>query len=410
MRSKGIYYSTIQMIVVLYLVVWSISPFMEIDLIYRLLAVVAAGVWCVLLALRQKPIVFDYKQSVALFFMVAVVTVTYMETGKVSGIIKQIGYFMLVICFLICVFYKNQWRELRIIVPIALILLLIFNFKTGNALLLDPTIARKLVRNDESIYPYLRQGIGGYSLIYSQVCIFPAILQWVVRAYNKNKWYFALGLVYLTSYLFVIYNAGYSIAIFTTIAGVILLFFYKGNSAIKAFLVCLILFGALMAAILYLEGFRNWLLQTFDGTAICHKIEDLVATSETGAAEGSIQSRMTRYLASIKLMYRYPVIGSLWKESGGGHSAVLDTFGKYGIWGGIIFCGMIYYVPINYKKDLYHTLTKRTANATHISILIVSVLDSFPYAFMAVILLLLPLLLEDIQCWIGENNENSVDG
>ena len=409
MLKKGINYGTIQMFSVLYIVVWTISPFMEIGMIYRLLGVAFAGLWAFILILRQKPLLIETNTIFALVFLVAVVGVTYIDTGKASGIIKQISYFMMVICFIICQYYKKQWDELKIIVPVVLILLIIFNFRTYFALLQDPSLARQLVRDDENMYQYLRQGIGGYSLIYPQVCVFPALLQWTISAFNKNKLYFALGAVTVCSFILVIFNAGYSIAIFTTAIGVFLLLFYKGNSAVKAFFVALIIFVTIMYLILNVEEFRNWILETFPSRAVHNKINDLMASAESGDASGSIAARLTRYIASIRRIFIYPVIGALWRASGGGHSAVLDTFAKYGLWGGAIYCFMIYFIPVSYKRKYENRYIRRTCNATLVAIMTVSILDSFTYAFSGMILLVLPLYLEYILEWTGDNYENSLD-
>lgn len=411
MLKKGISLGFIQMISVLYIVVWTISPFMEIDTIYRLLGVAFAGLWCVILVFRQKPLKINYEQFFAACFLVMVVTVTYIDTGKVSGIIKQISYFMLVICFIISHYYKDHWKELSVIIPVVLILLIFFNIRTAGALIEDPTIARRLVRDDESIYVYLRQGIGGYSLIYPQVCVFPALLQWTISAFRKNKLFFVLGTVCIVSYLAVIFNAGYSIAIFATGVGTLLLLFYRGKSGLKAFLVAFFVFAGLMLALLYIEDFRNWILDTFQNNAIHKKINDLIATSESGAAEGSIHVRMVRYLGSVKVIFKYPVIGALWRDGGGGHSAVLDTLARYGLFGVVVYCYMIYYVPNYYKAKFGNgnALVRRAANATLVSLLIVSFLDSFTYAFMGMILIVLPLLYEDIIKWTDNKNEDTVD-
>ena len=409
MLKKGINYGTIQMFSVLYIVVWTISPFMEIGMIYRLLGIAFAGLWAFILILRQKPLLLETNTIFALVFLVAVVGVTYIDTGKASGIIKQISYFMMVICFIICQYYKKQWDELKIIVPVVLILLIIFNFRTYFALLQDPALARQLVRDDENMYQYLRQGIGGYSLIYPQVCVFPALLQWTISAFNKNKLYFALGAVTVCSFILVIFNAGYSIAIFTTAIGVFLLLFYKGNSAVKAFFVALIIFVTIMYLILNVEGFRNWILETFPSRAVHNKINDLMASAESGDASGSIAARMTRYAASVRRIFIYPVIGALWRDSGGGHSAVLDTFAKYGLWGGAIYCFMIYFVPVSYKRKYENRYIRRTCNATLVAIMTVSILDSFSYAFAGMLMLVLPLYLEYILEWTGDNYENSLD-
>lgn len=410
MLKKGINYATIQMVSVLYLVLWTISPFMEVDMIYRFLAVAFAGVWVFFLILRQKPLIIETNTIIAMFFLVSVASVVYIETGKVSGVIKQISFFMIAICFIICQYYRTQWDELSVIVPIVLVLLIVFNIRTGTALLEDPGLARQLVRDDENMYQYLRQGIGGYSLIYPQVCVFPALLQHTISSFRKNNISFILGLVCIGSFLFVIFNAGYSIAIFATVVSTILLLFYRGNSVLKAFFVAFILFAVIMYSILYVEEFRNWILETFNNRAIHRKITDLIASAESGDASGSIASRVSRYSASIKNIFTYPVIGSLWRDSGGGHSAVLDTFSKYGLWGGVIYCFMIYFVPNSYKKNYVDNhIVRRTCNATLVSIMIVSILDSFTYAFSGMLLIVLPLYIENIIKWTGMKNEDSLD-
>lgn len=410
MLKKGMSYATVQMVAVLYLVVWSVSPFMEIDMIYRLLAVAFFVVWCFFLILRQKPLVIEPNTMIAMFFLVAVALVAYIDTGKGSGIIKQISYFMIVICFIMNQYYRKQWSELSFVVPVVLVLLIFFNIRTGVALVEDPSLARQIVRDDENIYQYLRKGIGGYSLIYPQVCVFPALLQWTMCAFRKNKLCFILGSVCIGSLIVVLFNAGYSIAIFATVISTVILLFYKGNSVIRAFIISVILFAAIMYSILYIEEFRNWILETFESRAIHKKIEDLIATSESGESSGSIAMRVTRYMSSVRKIFIYPVIGALWRDSGGGHSAVLDTFAKYGLWGGAIYCFMIYYVPNFYKKNYGNDyIVRRTCNATLISLMIVSILDSFTYAFSGMILLVLPLYIENIIKWTGAGNENSVD-
>lgn len=410
MLKKGMSYATVQMVAVLYLVVWSVSPFMEIDNIYRLLAVAFFGVWCLFLVLRQKPLVIEPNTMLAMAFLVAVALVAYIDTGKGSGIIKQISYFMIVICFIMNQYYRKQWSELSFVIPVVLALLIFFNIRTGVALVEDPSLARQIVRDDENIYQYLRQGIGGYSLIYPQVCVFPALLQWTMSAFRKNKLYFLLGSVCIGALVFVLFKAGYSIAIFATVVSTVILLFYRGNSVIRAFIISIILFAAIMYSILYIEEFRNWILETFENRAIHRKIEDLVATSESGDASGSIAMRVTRYVASIKNIFIYPIVGALWRGGGGGHSAVLDTFARYGLWGGGIYCFMIYYVPNFYKKNYGKDyIVRRTCNATLISLMTVSILDSISYAFAGMIMIVLPLYIENIIKWTGAGNENSLD-
>ena len=401
MLKRGFTYGTVQMLAVLYLVIWTISPPMEIDLIYRLLALAAAAVWFVVLLLRENPVVLGKEQVAALFFMLAVILVTFIQSESFEDILKQIAIYMLVICFIMNYFYKDKWDELSGILVIVFILLIVYNIKTYSALVEDPKIARLLVRDDENIYSYLRQGIGGYSLVYPQVCVASAVLAWTIKAFRRNWLKFAVGAVWAVSFVLLISKAGYSLALFTSVAGALILLFYRGKNGIAAFFVALAVFAGSMMAILYWHDFRNFLLEIFDGTAVAKKINDLVATGDSGTAEGSILARVEASRGSVETVISYPLMGALWRGSGGGHSAFMDITGKYGIFGAAMFSLMFYTVPHYYKKKYKSRFIISMANSSLVSLLFVSLLDSFTYGFVCMIALVLPMLFEDVIKWTG---------
>lgn len=399
MLKDGLSYGFIQKIAVLYLVIWTISPPLQVGTIYRLLALACAGVWFVIWFIRENPVILGKEQVGAIFFLILVIGTIYFESQNLSNLLKQIAIIMLVICFMMNHFYTDKWDELSGLIPIILILLTVWNGITINALIEDPTIARQLVRDNEDTYTYLESGIGGYSLIYTQVCICPVIFAWIIKSFKSNKLLFAVGASWFVSYIWLIAIAGYSIAVFTSALSIVLLLFYKGRSATAAFVVSVALFVCIMAAIMYIDSFRNWLLEFFDGTAVEKKINDLVSTSETGETGESIQGRITAYLASINNIVKYPIIGSLWRKNGGGHSAFLDISSKYGLFGAYMFSKMFYTVPIFYKNNYSDSFIVSAANITLISLLFVSVLDSFNYSFTCMILIVAPLFFEDILKW-----------
>ncbi len=405
MLKNGFSYGFIQKIAVLYIVIWTISPPLQIDLVYRIAALACAALWFVLMFVRNDSVSLNKDQFYALLFLAAIIAVIYMEKQSFSVILKQIGYIMLVMCFIMNQFYRNKWDELSGILPIILILLLVFNFKTVSILLEDHTVARLLVRDDETTYQYLRQGIGGYNLIYPQVCISPLILAWIIKAFKSNKLCFIIGLVWLVSFVWYLGLAGYAIALFASAVGALLFLFYRGKNITAAALIAVILFMAIMASILYITSFREFLLDIFEGTAVERKINDLVSTEETGVTGSSIQARITRYGSSVLNIVRYPVIGSLWRDTGGGHSAFLDTFAKYGIAGAFMFSKIFYAVPAFYKKHYSNKFLTSAANASLITLLFVSFLDSFSYQFTCMLLLVAPLFLEDIVKWTGAEYE-----
>lgn len=401
MLRRGFTYGTVQMFAVMYLVIWTISPPLEIDLIYRLLALAAAAVWFVVLLFRENPVVLGKEQVAALFFMLTVILVTFIQFESFEDVIKQIGIFMLVICFIMNYYYRDKWDELSGILIVVFVLLIIWNIKTYMALVEDPTIARKLVRDDESIYSYLRQGVGGYSLVYPQVCVASAALAWTIKAFRRNWLKFAVGAVWAVTFVLLISKAGYSLAIFTSAVGAFLLLLYKGKSGISAFLVALAVFAGSMMAILYLHDFRSFLLEIFDGTAVAKKINDLVATGDSGTAEGSIQDRVVAYKGSVDVIVKYPLIGALWRGSGAGHSALMDTTAKYGVFGAVMFSMMFYAVPRYYKKKYNNRFVLSMANSSMVSLLFISLLDSFTYSFVCMILIVLPMLFQDVIKWTG---------
>ncbi len=401
MLKQGFSYGFIQKIAVLYLIAWTVSPPLQVDSIYRLVALACAGIWVVIWFIRETPITLGKEQVGAIIFLIAVMFVIYFERYDLSALIKQVALIMLVICFMMSYFYDDKWDELSGIVPIVLILLTIWNYKTFSILVEDHTVARLLVRDDETTHIFLKQGIGGYSLIYPQVCISPLILAWTFKAFKNNKLLFAIGVAWAYTYIRVIELAGYSIALFASVIGLLLLLFYRGKNVVAAFIITVLVFIGIMAAILYIASFREWILETFDGTAVAKKVNDLVSTSETGVTGDSIQVRINAYGYSLSNIFKYPIIGSLWREGTGGHSALLDITSKYGWIGGYAFAMMFYHVPFHYKHHYNNQFILSTANATFVTLMFVSSLDSFSYSFTCMILIVASLLFEDIIKWTG---------
>jgi len=391
----------IQKIAILYLTIWTISPPLQVDTVYRIIALACAVLWAGIWFIRETPVTLGKEQVGAIVFLIAVMIVIYFEKYSFSALIKQIAMIMLVICFMMTYFYDDKWDELYGIVPIVLVLLAIWNYKTFSILIEDHTIARLLVRDDESTYEFLRQGIGGYSLIYPQVCISPLILAWTFKAYKNNKFFFAIGVAWAYTFVRLLELAGYSVALFASSIGLLLLLFYRGKNAIPAFLITILVFIGIMVAILYVIPFREWILETFDGMAVARKVNDLVSTSESGVTGDSIQVRIDAYSNSLGDIIKYPIIGSLWRENGGGHSAILDTISKYGWLGGYALIMMFYHVPFHYKHHYNDKFITATANATLVTLMFVSVLDSFNYSFTCMILIVASLLFEDIIKWTG---------
>ena len=398
---------TLQKLMMLYLAVWSISPPLDIDNIYRVIALVCAVGWFILA--MANGLVLERIHIYALGFMLMVVLINVIQNeGDLSKLMKSMPYYMLVMAFIMNHSYQNRWEELRILVPVCLGLFIIFNIITFRELLLDPTLARKIVRADETIYPYMRRGVGGYALIYSQVFLFPVLVSWMIESFKFHRVYFAIGVIWAATYIMLILNAGYSIAIVTTIISLIILLFYNKKSIVPPVIISLLLIVLLVWLIGYVDPFREALLNFFDGTKVARKIEDIYNSLHGKEVADSIQSRIDRYMSSIQTIFTFPFIGGLWFQAGGGHSALLDVFAQFGVWGGYMYVKIFYCVPVTLKKESTDKKDLRIANAFLISLILVTLLDSLPYNMVFPVMIIAPILINQIYKWRKEN-EGSLD-
>ena len=403
--NRSVIVATAQKIMLLYLVVWSISPPLDVDMIFRVVAIICALGWFFLDL--SNGLRLDKMQKCALIFMIFVLLIALIEyKGDFSMLLRPIATYLLVLAYIINYSYTDKFNDLWFLVPLFLALIIIFNVITIIALLKDHTLARRLIRADESIYPYLRQGIGGYTLVYSQVFMAPLIFAWIFNARKKHIVYTILGLVWAGSFVFLLLKAGYSIAVTSTLISLVILLFYRRRSIVPAVLIAFAIIVIFVLMIGYIDGFRDVLLSLFDGTTVAKKINDIYYSLQGVETAESISSRIVRYRASVQTILNYPIIGGLWWKSGGGHSAILDNFAKYGLWGGIMYIVMFFRMPIFIKDTSDEKKDIRIANAMIVSMLIVSLLDSVAYQMVFPVLVVAPIFFVQIQKWREENSRD----
>ena len=389
---------TIQKLLVLYIVVWSISPPLQIDLIYRIALLGCVGLWFLLnIPYNVK---LERIHILALGFgLFIIISELIVAKGDLSAVLRPMGYYILIICFLMAHCYRNRWDELNWLVPICLILLTYFNIKTYQTIIVDPSVARLIVRDDPTIYHYLRQGVGGYGLLYSQVCVFPMILYWTIGSFKYSKIKLVIGTVYLVSFVLYLLNSGYTIAVVTVAVSLLVLLFYNRKSIVLAVVVTALVLALLIWLIGYNEGFRNSLISFFDGTKTAEKIKDIYLSITTTDTADSILARKVRYEISINTILSYPITGGFWNNRTGGHSAILDTFARYGIFGIYVYCKILFDFPLSLKKEVTERKEIRLANGVFISLLMINLLNSMNYYMAALIVFVFPLCYNDINKW-----------
>ena len=207
----------------------------------------------------------------------------------------------------------------------------------------------------------------------------------------------------------VLNNAGYSIAIFASAVSLIILIVYRRRSVLPAFFISVFIIVTVVLMLVYVESFRNLVMQIFEGTKIVHKIEDLLDTAAGDTAD-SFAVRVARYWKSIRLCLTFPLIGSVFFDGDiGGHSEIFDTFAKYGVWGGVPTCAMIFHAPRMFKTEHASSTIIATSNAHLIAVALVATFDPFVFQVYFPLLILCPIMYSDIMKWNGELHEHSLD-
>lgn len=389
----------------LYIIVWTVSPPLQLGMIYRV-----AALGCAVFLFIHNRFARTTAHDAAILFCGLAAVSAILQSGKLSSALTPIAIYMLFIGYILNYWYEYEWEEFADIVPITLLVLAVWNFRTFQALLENPMIARMVVRNDEVANYFLRNGVGGYALLYSQVIVFPAIVQWILSARRYNRTYFACGVVWAVTFVAFLFNAGYTIAIVDCIISLVVLFSYRQKEILPAILISGVILLLSVYLIAYVAPVRNFLLSVFEGTKVANKIMDVSMSVTTDETADSIVSRAIRYGASLRTIFvDYPVIGGLWRGGAGGHSAILDAFAQYGLFGGVIMFQMIYCVTNMWKQYNISEKMMRVVNATIISVSFVAWLDSMPYNFVMMMTVVLPIILCTIADWSIKNDENIMD-
>ena len=381
--------ATIQRFCVFYLFLWTVVPVFAIGTIWRVLALMAFVVWYT--NAQKRGFVLNTPVKRAIGYAVLFVSVMMILNFSPRTLFKMgIAPLMLTISICIFNFYLRHPFELSPLIPFLLITLTIFNFRTSTALTLNEHLARYIVRNSKIAFELQQQGIGGYSMIYSQVCVCPAILAWCrhILWENKDKLRWIIALAWLASYAFLLVKASYSIALFSSAISVYFIFSKKKVNVTQSALIMALIFVGMLTAIATIEPLRNFLFDVFEGTTIEKKLHDFsvmngLATDDRFGDRnyGSIDVRMERYMWSLGTMLKFPIIGCLFFPARvGAHSAILDTIAIFGWLGGWLYCGMIFAVPNTLKCFFNNNLRMGPViNATFVVILFVGLLNTIPF-------------------------------
>ncbi|HOG50929.1 MAG TPA: hypothetical protein PKY10_10080, partial [Lentisphaeria bacterium] len=88
-RSASSSQASVQKILLLYLLVWSISPPLEIDWIYRIIALICTGLWFAIANHRHLTLLKIHRQAIG--FAVVVALIVLIDTWQPAKIFRPIA-------------------------------------------------------------------------------------------------------------------------------------------------------------------------------------------------------------------------------------------------------------------------------------------------------------------------------
>lgn len=204
---------------------------------------------------------------------------------------------------------------------------------------------------------YTKMNIGGFAFAYLLVLLLPLLFD-TLRFRSSRLISRLLVIALIILFYVTIYTTEYSTAILLSIVAVLILFLPQSLTRRNTAFV----FAGIGLAIIIISSFLPGILMYFssstDSYTVSIRMEELGHITSGQAGYGDAQGRIDLMLLSLNNFFEHFFLGS--GNSGGGHSYILDTMSKYGVWGLILvilqFSSLFKISVKPYVGTKYHTI------------------------------------------------------
>ncbi|MBJ7574394.1 hypothetical protein [Luteimonas sp. MC1828] len=407
---------TAQNIAVSGVAIWATAPTLAYGGLYRIIVALLVLIWFALEAGRPGGLVRrpTRRALLVLAYILCLSTIEVIFGPRGAVTLAQLYIFL----FFFAV-YESRRREISTLEPVfwcVVATLPVWMYKTYGALQLNPGVARMLVRDSQEALELSSQGVGGYGLVYLSVLLMPVLVSLVplhstqllanLRPSKARTYAAKLALFACIVFgLALIASAGYSIALYSTVLGVSLSLAFNRSAGAGLIVRALVVMVCFLIVLAYLPNILQKLLILMDGTLFEKKISDLLNSLQATSAAGTLGDRVDMYSRSVESFVANPVFGSL---QSGGHSAVLDQFGRYGLFIGILFVWILFFVPL---RDLRAGGSGVGVSLAFMAAFVpVTVLNTLVGAFGIAVYVMFPVAATMIRRKRPSNGESGVGG
>lgn len=210
-----------------------------------------------------------------------------------------------------------------------------------------PTASRDMASGINPLVPTFKQmGIGGYGYVYQMpyfILLFTFLLS--IKRNKVVKNIILLALIVLCSLM--VYKSDYTTALLTVLVSIILAIIFKSGQ--NSFIKCVIILLLVLIAYIFKVQILELLASFFDQDSVIYlRIKELQATFISGATF----NRFELMKHSIDAFFASPIWGQFGiVKTVGGHSDFVDTLGRYGIIGFVVYNAIFFLVArLQYKQ------------------------------------------------------------
>ncbi len=357
----------------LYILIWTISPPLQHPMLFRILVLAAGLLWVLLSWLKisggntNVQVVY---LSVCIFCILAIFIEWIAGSGIIDAVISQLQIIIFLLFILQFIYYKNYDTEyIKILTIVALLLLTIFQVRTLIEYQTNPGVSRLLVRSSEDAKSYAAKGVGGYGLVYPSIFSNTALMYLLGKVKGPKK---IPVLISLIIGVLLVMSSGFLIAAIMTLVSIFawIIKMFNTKNVMDVLLSILLLIVIVFTAMDLLLEYSDSVIEAMDGTFYKQKVKEIIHALKTDQTTGKLEGRTSRYLESIKGIFRFPIIGAKvlgYESELGGHSTLLDMLGLLGI-----FSIGFYYVLYFALKSMYKLIKHKGFIITVVMLLLLN--------------------------------------
>jgi len=372
-----------------------------------MLSVVAVGVWLIIELARPRGIIRrpTLPILILLFFVFYTLILEFMTHGA-DGVVSRIQLYIMLFFLLVQQANRNDITSLRSVFWFVIVATTVAVTTTYLYLYtVDARVMRTLVRSTEATQDLTDKGIGGYSLAYGAILMLPGLIVLSLRpslvgrlAPSAFSWPFSivpkLLIWYLTGVsILLVLSSQFAIAVIALIVCMLIVLLLWKLTGARVFLVTIFGFIILFFMDALLINFFLFLAPFVEDSNYALKVNDLLVSLRGGAAAGTVNDRLDRYVRSFILFLDNPVTGALYYTDVGKHSTILDTFAR---WGGVLGAMFVYLISFQQIRALNQLLFVRggvgMALAAFVAVMMVFGLNNVFMSAGVVVYIIYPLV------------------